>query len=147
MTDSDQLDRDAFARLAGYSTPGTVTRLLYRARKKRNELTAAGSTDAAASPSLFPEPDGAVGRTPYWLRSTVDRYLQHRTPLGGGGWLPGPGDHRDEEADEAGPGNCPICKQPFQSVSAHRRRRAACSYDPSVRADAAVVLAERPVAV
>lgn len=138
MAETDRLDRAEFAALAGYGRPGTVTRLLYRARARRTELRAAGNFGAMTDPGLFPEPDGYLGRTPYWLRSTVEAYLSHRTPLGGGGWLPGPAPE-DEEA-EAGPGDCPICGHHFNSVSSHRRRKASCSYDPAIR-DAALVQA------
>lgn len=55
----DQLTTADVAELAGLE-PGTIKRYRYR-----------GS---------IPPPDGWLGRTPWWRRDTVDRWLEERTP-------------------------------------------------------------------
>jgi predicted DNA-binding transcriptional regulator AlpA len=57
----DQLTIEEVATLAGIQ-PGSVYR--YRAR---------GS---------MPEPDGFLGRTPWWRRATIEKWLQERPSVG-----------------------------------------------------------------
>lgn len=130
-----QLDRAAVAELAGYSSAGTVTTLLSRARQRRADLARAKAAGERVSPAqlavLFPEPDGHLGRTPFWYEATVRRYLSERSEPGQ------PAMHGRHQAD-AGPGTCPVCgKECSGSVASHRQRRAVCSYDPKVRKAAA----------
>lgn len=130
-----QLDRAAVAAMAGYSSAGTVTTLLSRARQRRAELERAVQAGEKVRreqwAGLFPEPDGHLGRTPFWYEATVRRYLTQRSEPGQ------PSMHGKHQAD-VGPGTCPVCgKTCYGSVASHRQRRAACSYDSKVRRAAA----------
>lgn len=130
-----QLDRAQFAKLAGYSAAGTITSMLMRAQKKRRHLQERIDAGENVHPSewewLFPEPDGHLGRTPYWRESTVRLWMQVRRARGSSSPPEG------AEA-ETGPGDCPICgKYCPGSVAAHRTRRDKCSYDPEIRLAAA----------
>lgn len=52
--DDDRLDRAGVAEVLGYKTPGTVSRYVDR--------------------GVFPEPDGHLGRSPWWYRRTVNEW-------------------------------------------------------------------------
>lgn len=130
-----QLDRAAFAKMAGYSAPGTITSMLMRAQKQRRKLeervAAGGTVRPEEWAALFPEPDDHIGRTPFWYASTVCRWMEVRRPRGSS---PTP----EGAEGEAGPGECPICHTYCKgSVAAHRMRRDQCSYDPRIREAAA----------
>jgi hypothetical protein len=58
---SDQLDTEAVAKLAGV-LPGTI---------RRERLRGA-----------VPEPDGYLGRTPWWHRHTIEKWLATRPQRG-----------------------------------------------------------------
>lgn len=125
-----RLTRADVAGIAGYSSAGTVTTLLSRARERRREL-AKTRPRPAHLPVLFPEPDGHFGRTPFWYESTVRKYLSERSE-------PGQPAMHGQHQEDAAPGVCPVCgKDCPGSVASHRYRRAVCSYDPKVRKAAA----------
>lgn len=64
-TRDSQLDRTAVARYLGYAWVGQVNKMLTRSRARQ----AQGKTR-----NMFPEPDGRVGRSPWWWKSTIERY-------------------------------------------------------------------------
>lgn len=61
-----QLDRTQVAERIGYKGPGSVDQMVQRSRARRAE----GRTE-----NLFPDPDGRIGRSPWWWASTIDRWM------------------------------------------------------------------------
>jgi hypothetical protein len=69
-----QIDRAQVAKLCGFTDAGHVSKYVLRGRRAR----ARGEVGL----HLFPEPDGLMGRSPWWWESTIDRYMTHRRGRG-----------------------------------------------------------------
>ena len=79
MTAREQLDTAAVAQRLGI-TPASVRRYMMADRAHYD----------------FPQPDGHIGRSPWWWSTTIDRWRK-KHPAGGGGAQPGAGRPRKDQ--------------------------------------------------
>jgi hypothetical protein len=78
--DQTVLDLAALAGRMGWSNREVAAAENRRSRRRR----AAGKATARD----LPEPDGSLGREPYWLEATIQEWERHRPGQGTGGGRP-----------------------------------------------------------